>query len=187
MSRIGKKPVPISETVEVIKITPGSVELKGPQGTLQQSFPKEIKVELDKSKKALIVTRANDERQSRAFHGLTRALLANAVQGVRDGFEKSLEIIGTGYNAKLKGKHLELTVGFFLPIPLMIPDGLQVTLPNPTHINIRGCNKQLVGQFATSLRAVRPPDPYKGKGVRFSGEVVKLKQTKAVGAGKGGK
>lgn len=182
MSRIGKKPIPVPAGVTVA-ITPGCVEVKGPQGNMKQQFPATIKVELDAEKKLITVTRPDDEKQSMAFHGLTRALINNAIKGVVQNYEKSLEILGTGYNAKLKGKHLELQVGFFLPQTAMIPDGLQVTLPNPTRIVVKGCDKQLVGQFAASVRAIRPPDPYKGKGVRYVGEVVKLKASKAVGGG----
>jgi large subunit ribosomal protein L6 len=182
MSRIGKKPIPVPAGVTV-NITPGCIDLKGPLGTLQQKFPATMKVELSAEKKIITVTRPDDEKQSMAFHGLTRALINNAVKGVVQSYEKSLDIVGTGYNAKLKGKHLELQVGFFLPQTRMIPEGLQVTLPNPTKIVVKGCDKQLVGQFAASVRAIRPPDPYKGKGVRYSKEIVKLKASKAVGGG----
>ena len=185
MSRIGKKPIPVPDGVTV-NITPGCIEVKGKYGTLQQKFPTTIAIELDGATKLLHVRRPNDDKQSKAFQGLTRALIANAVQGVVQGYEKSLDIVGTGYNAKIKGKSLELQVGFSLPQARMIPEGLLVTLPSPIKIIIKGCDKQLVGQFAASLRAVRPPDAYKGKGVRYSNEVVKLKASKAVGGGAGG-
>lgn len=181
MSRIGKKPIPIPKDVEV-NLQPGSIETKGPKGTMKQDFPASIEVQLDNDR--ICVQRPDDLKQSKAFQGLTRALIANAVNGVSTGFEKSLDIVGTGYNAKLKGKHLELQIGFCLPKALMIPEGLTVEVPSPTKIIVKGCNKQLLGQFAANVRAIRPPDPYKGKGIRYSNEQVKLKASKSIGAAK---
>ena len=162
-------------------MTPGHVEVKGPKGKVVQEFPSVITLEKDEEKKVILVKRPNDEKQSKAFQGLTRALVANAVKGVFDGFEKALDIIGTGYNAKLKGRHVELQLGFCLPKSVMIPEDIQVEVPQPTRIVVKGCNKQAVGQFAANLRAIRPPDPYKGKGIRYVNEVVKLKASKSVG------
>lgn len=183
MSRIGKKPIPVPAGVQV-KITPGSVELKGPQGSFQQKFPSQIQVELDTEKKEIRVKRPDDTKLSRACHGLTRALVANAVKGVSEGFEKTLDIQGTGYNAKLKGKQIEINLGWIHPALVAIPDELKVTVPAPNRILIRGCDKYLVGQFAANTRGIRPPDPYKGKGIRYLNEVIKLKTVKSVGAGK---
>lgn len=182
MSRIGKKPISVPQGVE-LKIGEGYAEVKGPLGSVRQEFPSSISVEFDQGKREILVARPDDERRSRAFHGLTRALLANAVNGVVQNFQKSLSIVGTGYNAKLKGKHLELQVGFCLPVSLMIPEGLKVEVPMPTKIVIKGCDRHLVGQFAANVRRVRPPENYKGKGIRYTDEVVKLKASKSVGAG----
>ena len=177
MSRIGKKIIPIPEGVKV-SIKSGSIELTGPQGTVQQPFPSVISVECDEANKLIRVTRPDDEKQSKSLHGLVRALVANAVVGVTKGYKKSLDVVGGGYNAKLKGKQLELQVGYSLPRTLMIPEGLVVEAPTPLKIIIKGCDKHLVGQFAANVRAVRPPDSYKGKGIRYEGEVIKIKAGK---------
>lgn len=183
MSRIGKKLIPIPEGVKV-SIEPGSIQIVGPKGTVTQQFPSIITVEYDQANKVIKVSRPDDEKQSRSFHGLTRALIANAVTGVTKGFQRNLEIVGTGYNAKLKGKQIELQVGFCLPQIVTIPEDLQIELPFPTKIMIKGCNKHSVGQFAASVRSIRPPEPYKGKGIRYEGEVVKIKAGKTfAGAG----
>jgi large subunit ribosomal protein L6 len=129
--------------------------------------------------KSVDVTRNDEERASRAFHGLTRALVNNMVIGVKTGYEKKLEVIGVGYLAAIKGKVLQLRVGFANELQVPIPEGLEVTCPDQTHINVKGCNKQAVGQFAAYVRALRKPEPYKGKGVRYVGEVVKLKPGKS--------
>lgn len=181
MSRIGKKPIPIPQGVEA-SINEGWVDVKGPLGSVKQVFPVGVTIELDKGAKILQVKRPDDQKKSKAFQGLTRALIANAVQGVVTGFQKSLSIVGTGFSAKLKGKHLEINVGFCLPVVLMIPEGIKVELPNPTSIVLKSCDKHLVGQFAATIRAIRPPEPYKGKGIRYLHEVVKLKARKGVGA-----
>lgn len=180
MSRIGKKPISVPQGVDV-KISPGCVEVKGPLGSVKQNFPTSIDVKFDAAQRILQVSRPNDQKRSKAFQGLSRALIANAVKGVTVGFEKGFTIVGTGYNAKLKGKHLELQVGYCLPQALMIPDGLKVEVPAPTKIIVKGCDRHLVGQFAANIRRVRPPDPYKGKGIRYVDEVVKTKERKGAG------
>lgn len=177
MSRIGKKTIPVPAGVK-LTINPGSVELSGPKGNIKQIFPSKIKVEFDEKEKMIKVTRPNDEKESKAMHGLTRALVANAVAGVVKPFSKTLDIIGTGYNAKLKEKTLELNLGFCLPKYINIPEGIKVTLPTPLRIVIEGCDKYIVGQFASDVRGIRPPDHYKGKGIRYEGEKVKIKAGK---------
>ncbi len=183
MSRIGKKPVPITGGVKV-NMTDRLVKFEGPKGKLQLQVHPLITVKLDESKKELVVTRPDDQKQSKALHGLTRALLANCVEGVSKGYTQTMEIQGVGYKAEQKGNKLVLSVGFANQITLAIPPGLQVALEGPTKINIAGPDKQAVGQFASDLRSVRKPEPYKGKGIRYAGEVVKLKAGKAfAGAG----
>ena len=184
MSRIGKKTIPVPEGVK-LALQSGKIELNGPQGSISQELPTGINVEYNEERKIIDVTRPNNLKQSRALHGLVRALIANAVHGVSQGFHKRLEIVGTGYNAKLKGKHLELQIGFCLPRALMIPDGITVEVPTPTKILIKGCDKHQVGQFAADIHAIRSPDSYKGKGIKYEGEVIKLKAGKAF-AGAGG-
>jgi large subunit ribosomal protein L6 len=139
----------------------------------------EIKVALGEGGGQILVTREGDDRESRAFHGLTRALIQNMVQGVRQKYEKRLEIVGVGYQASIAGGALKLRVGYANEIIKKIPEGLEVTCPDATHIVVRGCNKQKVGQFAAETRAVRKPEPYKGKGIRYQGEYVKIKPGKA--------
>lgn len=180
MSRIGKKPIAIPRGVTV-NLRPGLAEVKGPRGTVKQNIHPDIKVAVDDKEQQVQVTRSNDEAQSKALHGLMRSLIANAVQGVLSGFEKRLEIVGTGYNAKIKGKTIEITVGFTMPRVVQIPEGVEVETPIPTKVVIKGCNKELVGQVAASIRATRPPEPYKGKGVRYENEVIKFKSGKSFG------
>jgi large subunit ribosomal protein L6 len=177
MSRIGKKPVPVGAA----KVTVANqlVKVEGPKGKLELNVHPTIKVVLDAGKKELVVTRPDDEKQSKALHGLTRALLANMVEGVTAGYRKTMEIQGVGYKAEQKGKNLVLNVGFANTISVSIPAGLDVKLEGPTKIQISGPSKQLVGQFASDLRRVRKPEPYKGKGIRYEGEVIKLKPGKA--------
>jgi large subunit ribosomal protein L6 len=183
MSRIGKKPVPIPAGVE-IKVDGRNVSIKGPKGTLSQSLQGEIKVEVDADPKQLRVVRNSDLRPDRAKHGLYRALIANMIEGVTKGYAKSLEIQGVGYRAQLQGKKLQLFVGYNTKIPevYMVPEGVTVTVPTPTEININGIDKQLVGQVAASIRLIRKPDVYKGKGVRYKGEVVRKLPGKTVAA-----
>jgi large subunit ribosomal protein L6 len=169
MSRIGRKPVPVPEAVTV-DIAPGRIEVKGPKGELSQSFSPDMAVE--HAEGAVTVTRPTDRGEHRALHGLTRSLIANMVEGVTDGFEKRLEIQGVGYRAALKGKNLELALGFSHPVSIAAPEGIDFEVPQPTEIIIRGIDKQLVGQVAADIRKRRPPEPYKGKGIRYKDEQV---------------
>jgi large subunit ribosomal protein L6 len=176
MSRIGNKPIPVLDGVKVA-VDGRRVNVEGPKGKLQFEHRREVAVKVDG--KQVVVSRANDERQARAFHGLTRALLNNMILGVKNGYEKKLEIIGVGYQAAIKGKAISLRVGLANELVRPIPAGLTVTCPDATHIVIQGCDKQSVGQFAAELRSLRKPEPYKGKGVRYQGEYVKIKPGKA--------
>ena len=185
MSRIGKKPVPVASGVKV-SIADRLVRMEGPKGKLELNVHPAITVALDDAKKNLVVTRPDDEKQSKALHGLTRALLANMVLGVTEGYKKSLEIQGVGYKVEQAGKKLVFSVGYANTIDLEIPAGLTVTLEGPTKVHIAGADKQAVGEFAARIRRVRKPEPYKGKGIRYLGEVIKIKPGKAfAGAGAG--
>jgi len=182
MSRIGKKPVPVGTAK--VSVQDHLVKVEGPKGKLEHKVHPAITVAFDAAKKELVVTRPDDERQSKALHGLTRALLANMIVGVTTGYQKSMEIQGVGYKAEQKGKELVLSVGYANTISLQVPAGLTVALEGPTKIRISGPDKQLVGQFASDLRRVRKPEPYKGKGIRYEGEKIKIKPGKAfAGAG----
>lgn len=178
MSRIGNKPVTIPANVKV-GIQGQAITIEGPLGKLQWTHRPEVQVKFDEATKELVCTRENDERTARALHGLTRALLQNMVVGVTTGYEKKLEIHGVGYLGAIKGPVLQLRVGFANEIQKPIPEGLKVTCPDQTHIVVKGTNKQLVGQFAAEVRAVRKPEPYKGKGIRYEGEQVRRKAGKA--------
>jgi large subunit ribosomal protein L6 len=178
MSRVGKKPIPVLDGVKV-SVDGNVVNVEGPKGKLSFVHREEVTVKVSDDGKSVDVTRNDEERASRAFHGLTRALVNNMVIGVKTGYEKKLEVIGVGYLAAIKGKVLQLRVGFANELQVPIPEGLEVTCPDQTHINVKGCNKQAVGQFAAYVRALRKPEPYKGKGVRYVGEVVKLKPGKS--------
>ncbi len=169
MSRIGRKPVPVPEAVTV-EIAPGNIAVKGPKGELRQTLSQEMAVE--QAEGAVTVARPTDRGEHRALHGLTRSLIANMVEGVTEGFEKRLEIQGVGYRAQLKGKNLELALGFSHPVAVEAPEGIEFEVPQPTEIIIRGIDKQLVGQVAADIRKRRPPEPYKGKGIRYQGETV---------------
>jgi len=169
VSRIGRKPVPVPEAVTV-EIAPGNIAVKGPKGELAQSLPQEMTVEQGDG--VVTVARPTDRGEHRALHGLTRSLIANMVEGVTDGFEKRLEIQGVGYRAALKGKNLELALGFSHPVPIDAPEGIEFEVPQPTEIIVRGIDKQLVGQVAADIRKRRPPEPYKGKGIRYRDEQV---------------
>jgi large subunit ribosomal protein L6 len=162
--------VPEAVTVEV---APGRVAVKGPKGELQQVLSAEMKVE--QSDGVLTVDRPTNRGEHRALHGLTRSLIANMVEGVTDGFEKRLEIQGVGYRAQLKGKNLELALGYSHPVSIEAPEGIDFEVPQPTEIIVRGIDKQLVGQVAADIRKRRPPEPYKGKGIRYRGEHVARK------------
>jgi len=172
MSRIGRKPINVPESV-TIDVAPGRVAVKGPKGELSQSLSTDMKVE--QSDGVLTVARPTDRGEHRALHGLTRSLIANMVEGVTDGFEKRLEIQGVGYRAQLKGKNLELALGYSHPVSIEAPEGIDFEVPQPTEIIIRGIDKQLVGQVAADIRKRRPPEPYKGKGIRYRGEHVMRK------------
>ena len=178
MSRIGKKPVEIPAGIQVA-VSDRVVSVEGPQGKLQLEHRPEVSVQVDEESKQVIVTRIDDERESRAFHGLTRSLVQNMVTGVKEGYEKRLEIVGVGYLGQVSGDSLSLRVGFANEIQKKIPAGLDVSCPDQTHIVVKGCDKQQVGQFAAEVRAIRKPEPYKGKGIRYEGEQVKIKPGKA--------
>jgi len=172
MSRIGKKPIPVPDTVTVT-IEPEIVRVAGPGGQLEERINRDISVE--KSDGELLVKRPTDRGEHRALHGLTRSLLANMVHGVTTGYEKRLEIQGVGYRAQLKGKNLELAVGYSHPVPITAPQGIEFEVPQPTRVVVKGISKQLVGETAAIVRKQRPPEPYKGKGIRYEGEHVQRK------------
>ena len=176
MSRIGKQPIPLPEGVEV-SIEPELVRVKGPKGELQERVAREIEVSQEDGQ--LVVQRPSDRGEHRALHGLTRSLIANMVQGVTEGFEKRLELQGVGYRAQLQGRKLVLTVGFSHPVEVDAPEGIDFELPAPTQIVVRGISKQVVGEVAAGIRKRRPPEPYKGKGVKYQGEVIRRKAGKA--------
>lgn len=178
MSRIGNKPVPVIDGVQV-SVNGSTVSVEGPKGKLSIEHRPEVSVSYDSDSKEIVVSRSNDDRHSRAFHGLTRALLANMVQGVKEGYEKRLEIVGVGYVGQIQGDTLSLRVGLANELKKKIPVGLDVTCPDQNHVVVQGCDKQLVGQFAAEVRALRKPEPYKGKGIRYEGEYVKIKPGKA--------
>ena len=177
MSRIGKKPVPIPSGVNV-NIANREVTVEGKLGKLQYRHRPEIKVDVDEGNKQIVCSRSSDDRSSRAYHGLTRALINSMLVGVSQGYEKRLEIQGVGYLGAVQGKTLQLRVGFAHEVHKSIPAGLEVTCPDQTHIVIKGSDKQQVGQFAAEVRAVRKPEPYKGKGIRYDGEQVRRKAGK---------
>ena len=182
MSRIGRKPVTVPANVKVA-VNDGKIDVEGPKGKLSFSHRREIGVAYDEAAKQVNVTRSDDERLSRALHGLTRSLIANMVQGVSAGYTKKLEIVGVGYQAQLKKANtVALQVGFANQVVLEAPAGVSVAVPDPTHITISGADKQAVGQFAAVVRKVRPPEPYKGKGIRYEGEPVRRKAGKAFGS-----
>jgi len=177
MSRIGKKPITIPAGVKV-SVASQEITVEGKLGKLVWSHRAEIAVQVDEDAKAVVVTRIHEDRESRALHGLSRALIQNMVIGVSEGYEKKLEIHGVGYLAAVQGDTLQLRVGFANEIHKKIPAGLEVTCPDQTHVVIKGVDKQKVGQFAAEARAVRKPEPYKGKGVHYEGEQVRRKAGK---------
>lgn len=176
MSRVGNKPVELPEGVDV-EVEGNAVTVKGSKGELNRSFNERIGFDIDDG--VVMVTRPDDSRESRALHGLSRALLANMITGVSDGYRKELEIQGVGYRATLKGKDVELQVGFSHPVTVEAPDGVTFEVPEPTRIVVSGIDKEQVGQMAANIRKVRPPEPYKGKGIRYVGEYVRRKAGKA--------
>jgi large subunit ribosomal protein L6 len=172
MSRIGKRPIEVPAGVTVA-VAPGRVTVNGPLGELQQAVPARIAIEQNDGE--LSVTRPTERSEDRALHGLTRTLVANMVEGVTKGFEKRLELQGVGYRASLRGSALELNVGYSHPVVMPPRDGITFEVPAPTQIVVRGIDKQQVGQTAAEVRSVRPPEPYKGKGIRYAGEYVRRK------------
>jgi large subunit ribosomal protein L6 len=172
MSRIGKRPIPVPDTVE-IQISPGRVSVRGPRGELSQAVSNRMRIEQENGE--LTVARPTERGDDRAIHGLTRTLIANMVEGVTNGFEKRLEIQGVGYRAALRGTALELSVGYSHSVVKDAPEGITFEVPVPTQIVVRGSDKQQVGQIAAEIRKVRPPEPYKGKGIRYEGEYVRRK------------
>jgi large subunit ribosomal protein L6 len=172
MSRIGKQPIAVPDGVTV-GIEPEQVSVKGPKGELAERKAREIEVREDDGQ--IVVTRPTDRGEHRALHGLTRSLIANMVEGVTGGFEKRLEIQGVGYRAQLRGKAIELAVGFSHSVTVEAPEGIEFEVPAPTQIVVRGISKQQVGEIAARIRKVRPPEPYKGKGIRYQGEYVARK------------
>ncbi len=172
MSRIGKLPIPLPSGVEVKSGAEG-VQVKGPKGTLSAKLPEQIAMEVRDGQ--IVFTRPDDSRENRSLHGLARALCANLVTGVTEGFKKGLEIQGVGYRAQVSGKTLNLLLGYSHPVEMPIPEGLSVSVDNGVNLLVEGIDKQLVGQFAADIRSKRPPEPYKGKGVRYAGEQVRRK------------
>ena len=172
MSRIGRKPIPVPDGVTVT-VEPEVVHVTGPRGALSERKSRDIGVEQNDGE--LLVTRPTDRGEHRALHGLTRSLVANMVEGVTSGFEKRLEIQGVGYRAALRGKDIELQVGYSHPVQIKAPDGIEFEVPVPTQVIVRGNSKQVVGEMAAQIRKTRPPEPYKGKGIRYVGEHVMRK------------
>jgi large subunit ribosomal protein L6 len=172
MSRIGKKPIEVPAGV-IVSLDPGRVTVSGPKGELRQDVPQRMKIEQEDG--SIIVTRPTERGDDRALHGLTRTLIANMVEGVTNGFEKKLEIQGVGYRATLSGSNLELQVGYSHSVRITPRQGIEFEVPVPTQIVVKGIDKQVVGQTAAEIRKVRPPEPYKGKGIRYEGEFVRRK------------
>ena len=175
MSRIGRTPVTVPSGVNVT-VNPDHVVVKGPKGEL--TVPVSRRLEINIENEEVNVTRPSDNREDRAQHGLARSLINNAVTGVTDGFTRNLEIRGVGYRAQMRGQDIELSLGFSHPVIIEAPEGITINTPDQTHITISGIDKQLVGQVAANIRAIRPPDSYHGKGVRYEGEQVRLKAGK---------
>ena len=180
MSRIGKLPIPISDSVNIQIADNNTVTVKGPKGELTQQFSDRIKIKVDGDE--VNITRQGDEKVDRSLHGLSRALLANMVTGVTEGFTKKLEIVGVGYKAEMKGKRLLLNVGYSHPIIFGVQDEIKLEAPTPTEILVSGINKELVGAVCAKIRSFRKPEPYKGKGIKYAGEYIRRKAGKAAGA-----
>ncbi|MET0785531.1 MAG: 50S ribosomal protein L6 [Paenisporosarcina sp.] len=176
MSRVGKKPIEVPADVTVTIGKDNDVTVKGPKGELTRTFNADIKIELEEN--VVTLTRPSESKDHRTIHGTTRALLANMVEGVSKGFERNLELVGVGYRASLQGEKLVLNVGYSHPVEFTPEDGLVVEVPTNTKISIKGINKERVGALASNIRQVRPPEPYKGKGIRYEGEVVRRKEGK---------
>ena len=182
MSRIGKQPVSVPGGVKAF-LRGQTLKVEGPVGKVEQEFHSDMVIEIADSEGRILVKRPSDGKKHKALHGLTRTLINNMVEGVTKGFEKKLEINGVGYNAKLQGRELVLAIGFCHPVMMKIPQGVELEIPQATSIVIKGCDKQQVGQFAANIRRVRPPEPYKGKGIRYSDEVIRRKAGKKFGSG----
>ena len=179
MSRVGKKPIPIPQGVK-IQLDGMTVRAEGPKGKLSQPVPVGLSAKLENNE--LVITRAGDDRRVRALHGLARALVANMVTGVKDGFEKKLEIVGIGYRAQIQGRIIQLALGYSHPVIFPLPEGITAEIDKQTAITLRGADKALLGETAAKLRALRKPDPYKGKGVKYADEVIRRKVGKKAGA-----
>lgn len=175
MSRIGKKPVVIPDKVQVT-IADHKLTAKGPKGTLELNLPEEIDVNFENN--IITFSRPSDEKHIRALHGLARALTGNVIDGVTKGYEKNMQLEGVGYKVEMKGKNLMLSIGFSHPVVMLAPDGVEFATPTANTINIKGIDKQVVGEVAAKIRALRKPEPYKGKGIRYQGEVVRRKAGK---------
>jgi large subunit ribosomal protein L6 len=175
VSRIGKKPVVIPDKVQVT-IADHKLTAKGPKGTLELNLPEEIDVNFENN--IITFSRPSDDKHIRALHGLARALTGNVIDGVTKGFEKTMQLEGVGYKVEMKGKNLMLSIGFSHPVVILAPDGVEFATPTPNTINVKGIDKQLVGEVAAKIRALRKPEPYKGKGIRYQGEVVRRKAGK---------
>jgi large subunit ribosomal protein L6 len=182
MSRIGKQPIAVPEGVDVA-VSGATVTIKGKNGELSWTHHPSLSVKYEAAARKIIVSRPDDQRRSRALHGMTRSLINNMVKGITTPFEKRLEIIGVGYNASMSGKVLQLQVGYANIVKMPVPQGVVCELPDNTHIVLKSANKQAVGQFAAEVRRVRPPEPYKGKGIRYSDEFVRRKAGKALASG----
>ena len=179
MSRIGRKPIPIPAGVKV-HVDNGSVSAEGPKGALSQPVPSGLSAAVDAN--VLVISRTGDDRRLRALHGLTRALVANMVSGVKDGFERKLEIVGIGYRAQMQGKAIQLALGYSHPVIFPLPEGITAEIDKQTAITLRGPDKALLGETAAKLRGLRKPDTYKGKGIKYADEVIRRKVGKKAGA-----
>ena len=179
MSRIGRKPIPVPQGVKVA-VDGAAVRVEGPKGKLSHSLPNGISVKAEPAQ--VTVSRSSDERNARALHGLTRSLIANMVHGVKDGFERKLEIVGIGYRCQLQGKSLQLALGYSHPVIFPLPDGIQAEVEKQVSITLRGADKALLGQTAALIRGLRKPDPYKGKGIKYADEYIRRKVGKKAGA-----
>jgi len=179
VSRVGRKPIPISTGVKV-QVTDHQVKVSGPKGELTTSVHQDISVEVKDN--TVVVSRQGDDKEHRALHGLWRSLLKNMISGVTEGYTKKLELVGVGYRVEMKGKKLHLAVGYSHPILFVPPDGIQIRTPTQTNIVVTGIDKQLVGQVTAKIRSFRPPEPYKGKGIKYEGEFIRRKAGKAAAA-----
>lgn len=181
MSRVGNQAIKLPSGVKLDN-SDGTIRVKGPKGELSMPLRREIDLEVEGETVRVVNKRPTSDRQARAFHGMTRSLLQNIVVGVTDGFERKLEINGVGYNVTAQGQKLVFNLGFSHPVEVSIPAGLDVEVPNQTNITIKGCDKQQVGQLAAQIRKLRPPEPYKGKGIKYDFEIIKRKAGKAFGS-----